>query len=188
VNAREVETVGRRLERSRIRTRDAAVAAPACALLGASIAPFTLVGSLALLIGAGFAALLALANLLARRDAVARLALDPSAYTLAEVRRYGDRLTLPTERQRLAAWLQEVVREAPIPGNWYLADRVARYAAQLESLANDLAAPRGNVLPASAAACLRLLTHATESPLYNPDVPAEELPAMIQRIRHGIST
>ena len=87
MNAREVETVGHRLERRRIRTREATVAAAACALLGASIAPFTVAGSLALLIGAGFAALLALANLLARRDAVERLALDPSAYILADVRR-----------------------------------------------------------------------------------------------------
>ena len=61
------------------------------------------------------------------------------------------------------------------------------YSGQIELLANDLASPIAQIRPSSAAACLRLLTHASESPLYNPDVPAEELPAAIRRIRLGIS-
>jgi hypothetical protein len=60
-------------------------------------------------------------------------------------------------------------------------------SAQLELLATELASSWARVLPASAAACRHLLTEAVESPLYNPDIPAEELPATIQRIRRGIT-
>ncbi len=141
-----------------------------------------------MLVGGAVAALLSLTNLLSRRNTIAQLALDPNAYTLAEVRRYGDPLIRPRERQRLAAWLREVVREAPMPGSWYLASRVARHEDQLEALAAEIAMPSARVRPSSAAACRRFLTHAAESPLYNYDVPAEELPAIIERIRSGINT
>jgi len=38
----------------------------------------------------------------------------------------------------------------------------------------------------SAAVCLHLLTHAAESPLYNPALPAEDLASTLERIRRGI--
>jgi hypothetical protein len=187
VNARELESVGQLLERRRIRMHGCAATAVASALAGVAIAPFTFRYALALLLGAAVAAALANANRLIRHDAIARLALDPSAYDLAEVRRHGSRLIRPAERQRLAEWLHEIVREAHIPGNWYLADRVSLHATQLESLAREIVAPRVNVGPVAMALCRRLLSHAVESPLYNPEVPAEELIATIQRIRRGIT-
>jgi hypothetical protein len=142
---------------------------------------------LPILVGGAIAALLGLASLMSRRNTIARLALDPHAYVLDEVERYGSALIRLTERQKLAAWLREVVRDAPRPGSWYLTDRVARHAGQLEVLAAEIATPSARVRPSSAVACRRLLTHAADSPLYNYDVPAEELGATIERIRWGIT-
>jgi hypothetical protein len=188
MTARELESVRRRLERKSMHTREAGVTAVGCVGAAAVVAPLALTGALPMLVGGAVAGLLSLANLVSRRNTIAQLSLDPDAYTLDEVRRHGDALVCPIERQRLAAWLREVVREAPMPGSWYLADRVSRHAGQLEALAAEITSPTARVRPSSAAACLRLLTHAADSPIYNYSVPAEELPATIERIRRGIRT
>jgi hypothetical protein len=187
MNARELETVGALLERRRSRAREEGLIAVLCVALAAASAPIVLGVTVALLAGAAGAAFLSAVNHLSRKDTIARLALDPSAYAIEEVRRYGERLVHPAQRERLASWLREIVREAPIAGNWYLSDRVLLHRGQLESLAAELAASWAHVRPASAVACHHLLTHAVESPLYNEAVPAEELPALIERIRRGIS-
>ena len=58
--------------------------------------------------------------------------------------------------------------------------------ANLRALAGDLAAPTAAIHPPSAVACRRLLTHAVESPLYNPRLPADDLALALKRIRAGI--
>jgi hypothetical protein len=186
VNDRDLEAAARELGTRRGRAREATIGAVACAVLAAGAPIVSTSAAVALAAGAATAALLAAAQRGARRDAIARLALDSAAYALPEVRRYGARLVVPAERARLAAWMREIVRDSHVPGNWYLGDRVLRHAGQLESLAADLLAAQVRVRPASVVACHRLLTHAAESPLYNPDVPADELPAAIERIRRGI--
>jgi hypothetical protein len=186
MTARELEHVVAVLARKQARAREGGLVAAACAVLAAITLPLVFSAGAALLAGMTGAAALAIVNFVSRRDLIARLALDPNAYSLAEVHDYGHRLVLPAEREKLAAWLREVVRDAAVPGNWYIEDRVSRYALQLESLATELTKTRIRMRPASAAACHRLLTHAVESPLYNPSVPAEELPAAIERIRRGI--
>jgi hypothetical protein len=107
---------------------------------------------------------------------------------LAEVERYGRRLTQPRQRARLATWLAEIVAEAPNPWRLYLPDRVALFRTELAALARDLAMPTLGVEPASAAACRRLLTHAVESPLYNPRGSADDLRRALERIRAGIES
>ncbi|TMJ95009.1 MAG: hypothetical protein E6G67_08110 [Actinobacteria bacterium] len=141
---------------------------------------------IALAAGAGLEAILALASLVGRREQVARLALEPAAYALPEVSRYGMRLSRPHERARLAAWLCEVVADAQLPETLYLADRVAPVTHELEALARELVSPALTVQPASAVSCRRLLTRMVESPLYNPNLPAEELLGELRRIRGGI--
>jgi hypothetical protein len=188
MTARELESAVRTLERKQVRAREAAVAAAACAVLAAAAAALSITASVACLVGAAAATVIALENVASRRNLIAGLALEPRAHAIAPVRDYGRQLVLPAEREKLAAWLYEVVREAAVPGSWYLADRVSRYATQLELLASEFAASWLRVRPASAAACRHLLTHAAESPLYNPDIPAEELSATIQRIRRGITS
>jgi hypothetical protein len=43
------------------------------------------------------------------------------------------------------------------------------------------------VQPATAVACRRLVTHPVQSPLYNPNLPEEDLAALLLRIRSGIT-
>ncbi|HWF72051.1 MAG TPA: hypothetical protein VG186_01830 [Solirubrobacteraceae bacterium] len=186
MSAREVEAAARDLARRAARGRHGAVLAGLCALLAAGAAPFASTAAAVFALAAALAALLAITNHLARREVVARLALDPEAYVLPDVYRYGVRLTRSLERERLADWLLEVIRDCQLAGSSYLADRVEHYTHQLESLAEELAAPAVSVRPSSAAACHLLLTQAVDSPLYNPAVPAGELAVIIARIRSGI--
>lgn len=159
-----------------------------CAFIALVALPFALgvagafaVGALAGLLAASFGAL-------SRRDLIAKLALDPVTHELPEVSRYANRLATRLERERLAAWIVEILREAAsIPGNLYLSTRVIRYADELAALGRDLSDPKAVIRPASAAAVHLLLTQAVESPLYNPAVPADRLPAIIANIRLGIT-
>jgi len=184
MNARQLEDAQERLRTRQRRTVEAAVLAVAgsAAALAVSLVSSTL--AIALGAGAAVEALVAVAALVSRRELIARLALEPDAYVLPDVDRYGKRLV--RERQRLAAWLREVIRDARVPGSFYLRERVARHADELDSLAHELAAPAAQVQPASAVACLRLLTRAPESPLYNDRLPADDLALALRAIRAGI--
>ena len=124
---------------------------------------------------------------LLRRERIERLALDPSAYAIPEVARFGARVCALRERRRLAAFIDAVVHERGHPLELHLVVRVGRYAPQLETLASELASPAARVEPATAVACRRLLTRPVESPLYNPNLPEEDLRALLLRIRAGIS-
>jgi hypothetical protein len=188
MNARQVEAIGRDLARSRARIREAALFAAACLLFALVTAPFALGVAVALVAGALTGALFATFGRLSRQGQIARLALDPLAHELPEVSRFAQRFTTHHERERLAAWIVEILREAAsIPGNRYLSARVIRYADELAALGDDLCDPRAEIRPSSAAAAHQLLTQAVESPLYNPAVPADKLPAIIASIRLGIT-
>src|SRR5262249_6404545 len=124
----------------------------------AALASLALSGRFAVALGIGAAVqvLISLRALAARRSRIATLALDPKAYTIPEVDRFGRRCL--RDRHRLALWLAEVVAHAGRPGSLYLGDRVARFRAELEALARALASRHARVTPASAVACRRLLT------------------------------
>jgi hypothetical protein len=187
VNARDLDHAGAQLRRRRSHAAEAcglAAVTGLAAVLASVLAPALV---LPLAAGAALEAALAAAALYSYRERVARLALEPSAYVLPEVARYGRPLAEPSQRARLSAWISEILADAHAPGNLYLADRVIRFAHELEALARDLIQPGTRIQPASAVACRRLLTHAVESPLYNPRVPADELSLTLRRIRAGIS-
>jgi hypothetical protein len=189
VTDRELEDAALDLASRWRSARAAALVATLCAVLAVLAAPLALPVGISLTAGAAAGALVAFVHVRARRKAVARLALEPTAYVLSEVSQYGSRFTAPDTRRRLAAWLREIVRDVNMcQFSWCLTDRVARHARQLESLADDLLAfQQAPIRPASAVACHRLLTCAAESPLYNPAIPDEELDATIARIRRGIA-
>lgn len=159
----------------------------ACASAMAALGSIWVSDQLAIaLASAGFCeAALAVAVCRARREQVSRLALDRAAYAIPDVAHYGHYCI--HQRGRLAAWLAEIVADARVPGSLYLSDRVARFARDLERLASDLAAS-APIDPVSAVACVRLLTEAVESPLYNPRLPPEDLLVALRRIRAGIQT
>ena len=187
MNARELEAAESELARRRKHQREAAMVAAVLLVLALATAFLAPRLSVPLAIGGGAGVLVAIISGLARQDRIACLALDPLAHSLPEVAQYASRLTSRLECQRLASWLAEILRDAELPGNWYLVHRVRRYAEDLNALSRDLADPRAEIRPASMAACHLLLTQAVDSPLYNPAVPDDLLPAIIARIRLGIS-
>jgi hypothetical protein len=156
----------------------------------AGIAALALIVSnaLAIAVGVGVAAMLALAmtDTVRRRELLALLALNPSAYIVADVKRYGERLTVPRGRMRLAKALERVLSEAGSPYSYCISGRVNKFRAELEALAASLRMPGVRVDPTSVAHCWRLLTRAAESPLYNRRLPADELGFQVQRIQAGI--
>lgn len=186
LTAREFEAQAGVLARRRGWARDGVVLAAACAVLAALTTLLTGTLELPLAVGAAFGVIVAGVNFVCYREVVARLALDPSAYVIPEVNRYGRHFATAAERERLANWLRDILRESNMAECWCLADRVRRHAQQLESLATELARPNVSIRPVSAVACRRLLTCGAESPLYNPAIPSNELTAAIVRIRHGI--
>jgi hypothetical protein len=188
MNDREVEATAWRLTHSRRRIRETLGVAIVCSLIGLAAMRFDLGVAAACAAGALTGFLAAFVDAVSRRDQIARLALDPVAHELPEVSRYANRLASHLERERLAAWIVEILREAAhIPGSLYLSARVIRYADELAALGRDLSDPDAVIRPASAAAVHLLLTQAVESPLYNPAVPADRLPAIIANIRLGIT-
>ncbi|MDQ4018334.1 MAG: hypothetical protein M3188_00685 [Actinomycetota bacterium] len=183
--ARDLEHAADYLAARRRRAREAAVLAIAALAGAASAVAFSGALAVALAAGAVVEVLIGAATWLARRELIARLALDPGAYVLREVAMYGASVT--RRRERLASWIAEIVTEPPRANTLYLGERVSRYADELLALARDLGAPRVTVRPASVVACQRLLTHAVDSPLYNPRLPPDELPRTLARIRTGIA-
>jgi hypothetical protein len=186
LTAREFEARLSALAQRRRRARSAALLAVVCAVLGAVTSLFMVAMEVSLAVGSTVGVVVAIANFAAYRETIAVLALDPSAYVIPEVSRYGGRFATATERARLAKSLEGVVRESTLPESWFLADRARCHAQQLESLATELACPHVSIRPASAVACRRLLTCGAESPLYNPKIPSNELDAVLMRIRLGI--
>jgi hypothetical protein len=187
MSARELEAAASFLSRRRAQARAALGLASVCALLSAVAA--VLYPMVVVPFGAGSLAGLGLAaySWISRRERVARLALDRSAYGLPEVAAYGRRFVVPRERAKLAASLETILFESPGARWWYLEERIAAYGAQLAGLAQALRQADAEVQPESMVACHHLLTEAGESPLYNPRISADELPAAIRRIRNGIA-
>lgn len=182
-----VEGAARALEHRERRARAGSRVAAAAAALAALAVPVSTPLAIAFLLGAAVeTSLCALAHS-RRRTLVARLALEPDAYVIPAVREYGAHLVGPRQRERMGRWLVEVVDDAGHFDSLYLADRVAEYAGQIRAVAAELMAPGARVQPVSAATCRRLLTVATESPLYNPHLPAVDLRSTLFRIHAGIS-
>ena len=190
MTAREIERAaseirGKRrtaLERFVVAIVAAALVAPALQLSGAL--------SVATALGAGALAALGALALTGRRLLLERLALEPDALEIPEVRAFGERLTTPDARARLAAAIRSMVKDAFQPASrlrcLFLVDRVAAYARELDAIARDLCSPTVRVDPVTAARCQWLLTNAVENPLYDRRLPAEELGSILRRIRAGL--
>ncbi|HYZ82499.1 MAG TPA: hypothetical protein VE571_14580 [Solirubrobacteraceae bacterium] len=188
MSAREVEKAGADVERSLHRARRLLLAAIVVAVLAIAAVPASPGFAVALAVGAALELGAALAFWLSRRERIERLALDPSAYVIPAVARFGARVCALRERRRLAAFIEAIVHERGHPLELHLVGRAGHYAQLLDALACDLASPAARVEPAVAVACRRLLTRPVESPLYNPNLPEEDLRSLLLRIRAGISS
>jgi hypothetical protein len=187
MTAAAVDRAARALARHERRLQTGRCLTVVCAVLAAFAVVVSPPLAIALALGAGFEAVVYVVTVARRRALIARLAVEPDAYGIAAVREFGARLAGPGQRERLGRWLVEVLDEAGRPESLYLADRVSEYAIQIQAVAFDLMAPDARVQPVSVATCRRLLTVATESPLYNPQLPAVDLGSALFRIHAGIS-
>jgi hypothetical protein len=185
MTARELEDIQEKLSRQGRRLRVARVLSFAAAVAACAVVAFSVPFAAALV---GFAVLeagIAAIVRYTRGEGVARLALNADAYAIPEVAEYGSHCAEKQERDRTAAWIREVVAADPYGNNFHLSDRVARSARDLERIAIELASAT-SVRPPVAVACRRLLTHAVESPLYNPGLPADDLRNTLDRLQRGI--
>jgi hypothetical protein len=187
VYERALEQATHDLDRRRRRALHATALASAAFAAASAAVWFSMSVAVALVSGAVLEILVAAEATHGRRQLVARLALHPAAYVLPEVAAYGAEATRAPQRARLAAWLSEVVAEADGPYSLCLRERVKVVSHELEALARELVSPVRSIEPASAVACRRLLTHMTESPLYNAVLPLEDLQMALRRIRAGIA-
>jgi hypothetical protein len=184
--ARELEQAAADVRGRRRQIAYGALAAVAISCSSIVAAPFSPRLGIALGAGAVGQAVLAIVTWLRRRELIERLALEPAAYAIPEVARFGSRVATPSERRRLAAWIQSLLHEPEQPLHMHLAGRAMACAHELEAIARELVAPSSRVPPAIAVACRRLLTRPVQSPLYNPNLPEEDLIAVLRRILAGI--
>ena len=114
-----------------------------------------------------------------RWDLVDRLAAERDAHAIADVRAYASRHATMERRQHFAALIRGTVKQ---PGS-AVELRVRAATADLEALASDLEDQSLALDPASAIACLRLVSDPGSSPLLNPGLPPEDLRSLVHRIR-----
>jgi hypothetical protein len=118
-----------------------------------------------------------------RWDLVERLAGERDAHVIPEVEAYARRESTMERRRTFAALMR---KELPQPGCAVDA-RIAAVAEELEALAAELDDDELALDPATAVACMRLLSDVTVSPLLNRAYPPDELRSRICQIRCGFS-
>jgi hypothetical protein len=116
-----------------------------------------------------------------RWDLVDRLAAERDAHVIAEVRVYASRQATKERRHYFAALIRGTVGQ---PGS-ATELRVRAVADDLQALASELEDESFAIDPASAIACLRLLSDPVASPLLNPELPQEDLRSLVRQIRSG---
>lgn len=133
---------------------------------------------------------LAVASHVAREHRLATLAIFPQFVRLPELAGIRRRLVRPRNRRRLVRWVRRtaaITQPAhPFDCCPVLPDRVAAVRPELLELADALE-HSPEVDPASVALLHELLANGCCSPLYNPDVRAEDLHATLIRVRAGIA-
>jgi hypothetical protein len=157
-----------------------AVVALGTATVAATVAPSL---ALPLFVGGLVVGALGLRALWRRWDLVERLAGDPDALVIPEVRAYATREATMERRQTFASF----IRTAHATPSAVCSARCLALASELEALAADLEDEALELDPAAAVACMRLVSDVAGSPLLNASLPAEDLRAQVCRIRSGFS-
>ena len=150
--------------------------------LGLSIAATQLHPSLALplFIGGLVVGALGVRAAWRRWDLADRLAVERDAYVIPEVLAHASWEATLERRQTFAALIRRRLSE-PVPAN------VRAASEDLEALALELDDAELALDPASAVACMRLLSDFADSPLLNPALPPESLRWSVRQIRAGFS-
>jgi hypothetical protein len=166
----------------------------ATAIVMAALLPFAIAWRVSYLIAIGasiiLAAIVAISTHVARSHRVHTMALSPELVGLPDLAAERRRLQCARTRCALAAGLRRTAdpiqpprRLDPCP---VLADRVLSIRDELLELADDLEQTQ-TPDPASVALLRELLTNGT-SPLYNPNLPVDELRATLDHVRAGLQT
>jgi hypothetical protein len=116
-----------------------------------------------------------------RWELIERLAGQVDAYAIADVLAYASRQGTMERRQSFAALIRCQLPQPGLDGD----ERILAVADELEALAAELDDGALALDPASAVACMRLLSDLEESPLLNRARPTEELRSRIRQIRSG---
>jgi hypothetical protein len=188
MTARDVEKAAARLAERRLRIRHEVIAAAIAAILAPAVASFSVRLAVGLAVGAFVGGVIAALTWARRRELLESLALDPEAYSIPEVASLGSRVVAIGQREQLASWIRSLIRGNEQWLELHLPERTRTHAPELEAVAREISLPAAQVHPASAMACRRLLTHPVQSPLYNPNLPDEDLTAVLLRIRAGITS
>lgn len=113
-----------------------------------------------------------------RWDLLERLSGERDAHVIAEVLAFASREATLDRRRSFAALIRSRLRETWDP-------RVLAVAPELEALAVELEDADLTLDPASAVACMRLLSDVSRSPLFNRELPTEDLRSRVLHIRSG---
>jgi hypothetical protein len=136
-----------------------------------------------------FAAILAIGTHITCRRDLARMALSTELVGLADVAEEGRRLQSARTRRSLAAGLRRTADPIQPPRRFdpcpVLIDRIAPIQDELLKLADDLEGTQ-TPDPACIALIRELLTNGS-SPLYNPDLPVQDLYTRVATARAGIA-
>jgi hypothetical protein len=112
-------------------------------------------------------------------DLVDRLAGEPDAYAIAEVRSHAEREATMGRRRTYALLIRATLED------WALAGISNPDAEELAELVAELEDETLELDPPAAVACMRLLTEFDTSPLLDPSLPSAELRSRVARIRAG---
>jgi len=153
--------------------------------LGLAVGAAELVPPLAIPLFSGgvFVGVLGIRALWRHWDLVDRLAGERDAYSIAEVLAYAAREATMERRRVFAALIRQHIEPADEGARTTLDDAAAELAALADELEDDALV----LEPASAVACLRLVSEPTQSPLLDPALTREALRASAHRIRAGFT-
>lgn len=180
--ARDVEEAATRLRELRLAEREDLVLA--ALVLSAAVVTTQFWPTLAfpLFLGGAVVGALGIRALWRRWDLVDRLTGERDAYAIPEVRECATREATIERRRSFAATLRNLAPAGAHPNE----PRLDEVAEDLEALAGELEDDALELDPASAVACLRLLTE-SGSPLFDERLRPEEVRARIRHIRAGFT-
>lgn len=181
--ARAVDQADERLRELRLEERgELAVAASA---LAGSVVATEVIPALAapLFVGGLVVGILGARAMWRRWDLLERLSGERDAHVISEVRAFASREATMERRRSFAALVRSGVQEARLASD----ARVLAVAEELDALASELEDGELALDPASAVACMRLLSDVPGSPLLNRALPIEDLRSRVLQIRCGFT-
>jgi hypothetical protein len=181
VYARAVDQADARLRELRDDEREE-LALAAAALAGAVVATKVLPALAApLLLGGLVVGALGIRAMWRRWDLLERLSGERDAHVISEVRAFASREATTERRHTFATLVRGRLHQARL----VVDARVLAVAEELELLASELEDEDLALEPASAVACMRLLSDVEQSPLLNRALPPEDLRSRLRQIRSG---